>query len=84
MSLSLDRLAAEPVECVLGDAELDRIADLTLRLHQARARRSGALLTQLQCRPYAERSETERDGMRSAVRHVVMALALLDIIQNPT
>lgn len=78
---NLDELAAKDFHCTLGDEELDTIADLTLRLHQRRARATGALLTPMQSRPYMQRAVTEREGMRSAVRHVVSALVLLDFVE---
>jgi len=83
MTMPLDQLASADFVCALGDEELDRIADLTLRLHQRSARRAGALLPDHMMRTYAERSETERDGLRSAVKHVVCSLVLLDIVHVP-
>jgi hypothetical protein len=67
----------------LGDEVLDGVADLVLRLHQGEARRAGAILPRQMLRPYTERREVERIGMRSACKHVVMALVLMGIIDRP-
>ena len=67
----------------LGDAELDRIADLALRIMQAQARAAGAILPGHMQRTYAERSDSERQGMRSAVANVVCSLVLLEFIELP-
>jgi hypothetical protein len=67
----------------LGEEVLDGVADLVLRLHQEDARSHGAILPRHMMRPYLERRESERAGMRSAVKHVVMALVLMGIIDQP-
>ena len=77
---NLDSLADLNFRVGLSDQVLAEEADLALRLNQRRARANGALLTQMQRRPYAERSETEQLGMRSAVEEVVNALLLLDVV----
>jgi len=81
----LDELAAQGKECqvALSDAMLNRIADLTLRLHQQAAREAGAILPPHMMRTFSERPDSERAGMRSAVQHVIIALVLLDIIDQP-
>jgi hypothetical protein len=81
----LDDLTIEgrDVQCALSDAMLSRVADLVLRLHQDKARQSGAVLPPHMLRSYAERPETEREGMRSACRYMVVALVLLGIIDAP-
>ncbi|HBZ69304.1 MAG TPA: hypothetical protein DEP35_06010 [Deltaproteobacteria bacterium] len=71
------------LEVALSDRTLAEVADLVLRLHQDHARRAGAILPSAMQRAYYERGEMERDGMRSAVKHVLMALVLLDIIELP-
>jgi len=63
---------------------LAEAADLVLRLHQKSSRGHGALLTHSQQRTYVERTETEQLGMRSAVRHVLHALILLDVVELRT
>lgn len=82
---SLQHLAEESltVECALSDDELGLVADLMLRIMQRHARARGALLTQMQGRSYAERSDVEREGLRSAVKHALVALVLLGIIDMP-
>jgi hypothetical protein len=82
---NLDELAPLGVHLTIGvgDSSLGEVADLTLRLHLMQAQRAGAVLTADMLRSYAERSEVERDGMRSAVLHVLKALVLLDIIEVP-
>jgi len=67
----------------LSPSTLAEIADLTLRLHQDHARQAGAILSGGMARSYRERSEQEREGLASAVQHVLMALVLLDIIELP-
>jgi len=81
----LDALAAQGValELELPAHVLAEVADLTLRLHLRRAVTAGAVLTPAMMRSYLERSETEREGMCSAVLHVVRALVLLGIIEPP-
>jgi hypothetical protein len=84
-SKSLQQLVehARTLECGLGRSELDRIADLMLRIMQDSTRRAGGLLTEMQSRTYAERSDAEREGLRSAVRHMLFSLILLDIVDMP-
>jgi hypothetical protein len=65
---------------MLPEEELDAVADLVLRLHQRTAQKNRAVLTADMLRPYAERSDPERAGMRSAVQHVMHALLLREII----
>jgi hypothetical protein len=74
---------ARTLDCALGNPELDRLADLTLRIMQDATRRAGGLLTEMQSRTYAERSDAEREGMRSTMKHVVFALVLLEVIDVP-
>lgn len=85
MSLNLDALAHEALtfEVTLGRAQLDEAADLTRRILQAKVRASGGLLPPALQRTYAECSETERDGMRSAVCQVLVSLCLLGIVDKP-
>jgi hypothetical protein len=81
----LDALAGQGVELELELPKhvLAEVADLTLRLHQRRARTAGAILTPAMMRSYRERSETEQEGMCSAVLHVLRALVLLGVIEPP-
>jgi hypothetical protein len=74
---------ARTLECGLGRSELDRIADLMLRIMQDSTLRAGCLLTETQSLTYAERSDAEREAMRSAVRHILFSLILLDIVDMP-
>lgn len=69
--------------CELGRATLDQVADLVIRLHQVTAQRAGAILGIDMMRTYEQRTDIEREGMRAAVRHVLTALVLLDIIDAP-
>lgn len=71
------------VDVSLSDAILDDVSDLILRIHQARVRRVGGLLTPLMARSYAQHTAAERQGMRSAVIEVIKALVLLDLIELP-
>ncbi len=82
---NLDELAGlgAHLTIAVGDPLLEDVADLTLRLHQEGARRAGAVLTADMLRPYTARSEVERAGLRAAVVHVLKALVLLDIIEQP-
>lgn len=82
---TLDELTIQGARAhiALGPATLDQVADLTLRLHAQAARAAGAILPARLQRSYGELSETERLGMRSAVEHVLTALVLLDIIDQP-
>ncbi|MDE3097028.1 MAG: hypothetical protein KGK07_13650 [Chloroflexota bacterium] len=81
MHAPLDRLALADLSVSYPQETLDEVADLVLRRHQLSARNAGALLTPAQARPYLERGETERLGMRSAVVHVLHALLLLDLVE---
>lgn len=76
----LERLAQLDRPAELPEETLAAVADLVLRLHQRRSRAHGAILTPRMRVPYAERSETERLGMRSAVQHVLDALILLEVV----
>ena len=67
-------------EVLLDRETLSSIADLVLRLGQQEARRAGAILPSHMQRTFNERTEAEREGMRSAVANVVRALALVGII----
>jgi hypothetical protein len=82
---ALDRLARDGagMKHQLGHPMLDQVADLVLRLHQSSARAAGAILPVRLQRSYAQYTETERLGMRCAVEHVLTALVLLDIIDQP-
>jgi hypothetical protein len=71
------------VDINLSDALLDQIGDLILRLHQARMRRVGGILTPLQARDYADHTASERQGMRAAILEVIRALVLLELIDVP-
>jgi len=81
----LDELTVQgrEVKCALGKAALSEVADLVLRLHQDETMQQGVILPHAMMRPYRERPETERDGMRSACKHVLVALVLLGIIDSP-
>ena len=83
--MNLAELAARhaQVEVGLSAEVLAQAADLTLMIHQRAAREAGAILPAHMLRSYAERRETERDGMRSAIRHVLVALVLLEIVELP-
>ncbi len=85
VSKTLEQLTTEGarVRHALGPATLDQVADLVLRLHAQSARAAGAILPPRLQRTYGELSETERLGMRSAVEHVLTALVLLGIIDQP-
>jgi hypothetical protein len=74
---------ASEVTTTLGTAELNRIAALTHRIAQDEVRRLGGILSPVLGRSYEELSSREREGMRSAVSHVVVALVLLGIIESP-
>lgn len=76
----LERLADADLSIALGEDRLAEIADLVLRRHQSTARANGALLAQHQQRTYAERTDTEQLGMRSAVLRVLESLVLLDVV----
>jgi len=86
MSVPLEWLVREgrDVECSLSEQELATVADLVLRLHQDHARRAGAVLPARLSRGFAERDETERDGMQAAVSYVIRALVLLGYIEMPS
>lgn len=77
----LERLATADIAVTMPDEVYGEIADLVLRLHQRSSRDKGALLSPNHRRTYAERSETEQLGMRSAVHHVLHALLLLDLVE---
>ncbi len=81
----LSQLAAlgRDVEVELDGRILEELADLALRVHHEKARAKGVLLSAHMARPFAERTETERAAMRSGVKHVVIALALLELIELP-
>jgi hypothetical protein len=79
--LNLDSLASLDLSVDLPPETLHAVADLVLRLHQRSAREHGAILNAHMLRTYQDRSETERLGFRSAVRHVLHALLLLDVVQ---
>jgi hypothetical protein len=81
----LDELTVQgrDVQCALSDAMLSRVADLVLRLHQDETQRQGAILPPAMMRSYTQRSESEREGMRAACKHVVVALVLLGVIDAP-
>jgi hypothetical protein len=81
----LEALAAQGDELrnALDTRALAEVADLTLRLHQHKARSKGAILPAHMMRSYAERDETERAGMRAACEHVIVALILLGVIDPP-
>jgi hypothetical protein len=66
----------------LSDAELDRIGDLAIRIMQDQARAAGALLPGHMQRMYFERTESERQGARSALGNILSALILLDFIDQ--
>jgi hypothetical protein len=71
------------VQCAISNAMLDKVGDLSLRLMQDQARQAGALLAPAMTRSYMQRSDNEREGMRAACKHVVVALVLLGIIDAP-
>ena len=79
----LDSLVAKAGEVTvqLDRRALSEAADLVLRLMQAQTREVGGLLPPAMARSFMERSENEREGMRSAVLQVVVALALLGYIE---
>jgi hypothetical protein len=74
---------ARALRVELGDEVLDGVADLVLRLHQREATEARAILPPAMMRTYSERSAAERAGMRSACKHVVMALVLTGVIDLP-
>jgi hypothetical protein len=82
----LERLAAlgRDLDVKLRDRSLDDVADLALRLLQQGTRSRSGLLTPSMVRSYAERTDVEREGMRSAIVHVLRALVLLDLIELPS
>lgn len=77
---SNERLAAQEGLPELPDELLADLADLVLRLHARSARKAGAILSPAMLRTYAQRSETERLGMRAAVQHVFHALILRKVV----
>lgn len=81
----LESLAAKgrDVRAALDPSTLGRIAELVLLLHQRAAREAGAILPEHMMRTYMQRSASEREGMRAAVEHVVVALVLLGIVDPP-
>jgi len=81
----LDELVVQgrEVKCALGKGALSEVADLVLRLHADEARAKGALLPPHMMRTFMQRDESEREGMRAAVKHVLVALVLLGIIESP-
>ena len=81
----LERLAVlgQGIEVALDKKTLDEVADLCIRMHQERARRVRSILTPAQARSYTERDEVEREGMQAAVRNVIVALVVLDLIELP-
>lgn len=81
----LDELTMQgrEVKCALGKEALSEVADLVLRLHQDECLQQGVILPHAMMRTYRERGETERDGMRAACKHVLVALVLLGIIDAP-
>lgn len=82
---SLDQLVARALELetTLGDDVAATVADLSLRIAQAKTRRAGGLLAPGQQRTYTERTEVERAGLRSLVHDIVTSLVLLGIIDRP-
>jgi hypothetical protein len=82
---NLEQLTAlgRDIDIALSDARLDQVAALILRLHQARVKRVGGILTPLLARDYAEHTAAERKGMRAAIVEVIRALVLLDLIEIP-
>ena len=85
MRHNLQELAAQAkdVRANLAPEALAEIAALVLILHQQAARGAGAILPAHMLRTYAQRDEGEREGMRAAVEHVVVALVLLGVIDKP-
>jgi hypothetical protein len=81
----LERLAAqgEDVRAALDEHALADVAALAHLLIRDHSRRAGAILPAHAMRTYAERSESEREGMRAAVEHVIVALVLLKYIDPP-
>jgi hypothetical protein len=81
----LDELTVQgrEMKCALGKPALTELADLVLRLHQDATTQQGVILPHAMMRSYRERSEDEREGMRSACKHVLVALVLLGIIDAP-
>jgi hypothetical protein len=84
-NVKLEELAAvaRSVETTLGNDALAEVAELALLVHHQRARAAGVLMSPAVSRPWEARSYTEQIAMRSAVRHVVIALVLLRIIELP-
>jgi hypothetical protein len=81
--LSTLAASAKGMRTALGDHELDHIADLALRIMQGQTRAAGGVMPGHMQRTYGERSDSERQGMRSAVANVICALVLLEIIDQP-
>jgi hypothetical protein len=74
---------ASGVDTTLSDDLLAEIAELALLVHHERARDAGVLMSSPVAREWHHRTDGERLAMRSAVRHVVIALVLLRVIELP-
>jgi hypothetical protein len=81
----LEALAARgaDIRSSLDPNALGEVAALVLLLHQRQAREAGAILPPHMMRTYQERSDSEREGMRAACEHVIVALVLLGVIDTP-
>ena len=67
----------------ISDEDLDRIADLALRMTLSEARAAMLPMTTPNARPYMQRTAVERAAMRAGVSRVVQALVLLGWIEQP-
>jgi hypothetical protein len=71
------------IRTALDEHALSEVAALVLILHQQAARDAGAILPAHMMRSFRERDAGEKEGMRAAVEHVIVALVLLGVIDPP-
>jgi len=85
LDCELGPLAAKhwQMDVFISDEELDRIADLALRMTLQEAKAALLPMYTKNARPYLDRTETERAAMRGGVKRVVQALVLLGWIEQP-
>jgi hypothetical protein len=67
----------------IPEDELDRIADLALRMTLEEAKAACLPMFTKNARPYLDRTSTERAAMRGGIKRVLQALVLLGWIEQP-
>jgi hypothetical protein len=71
------------MEVHISEEDLDRIADLALRMTLEEAKAALLPMYTQNARPYLDRTSVERAAMRGGVKRVVQALVLLGWIEQP-